>query len=137
MKFKVTKNGVDGHAKGSVIDIEGDKVPAWLVNKGHPVDASEAVAPIPAPEGEQTAVTNPAEGAKQQQVEPATGSAAERQALLAEAVKHLDKDKHFLANGSPDVRALNDLLEDDVPKFTAAERDELWPGISPAPAPEG
>lgn len=137
MKFKVTKNGVDGYAKDSVIDIEGEKVPAWLVNKGHPVDAGEAIAPAPATEGPQTAVTNPAGGGTQEPVTPPVSSAAERQALLAEAVKHLDKDKHFLANGAPDVRALNDLLEDDVPKFTAAERDELWPAIAPAPATEG
>lgn len=134
MKFKVTKNGVDGHARGSVIDIEGDKVPVWLVNKGHVIDADESIAP--APEAPQTAVTNPAGGGTQEPVTPPVSSAAERQALLAEAVKHLDGDKHFLANGAPDVRALNDLLEDDVPKFTAAERDELWPGIAPTPAPE-
>lgn len=56
MKFKVTQKGVnmtdkEGNQvavfKGQVIDVDGDKVPAWLANKGHEVEGK-------------TAVTNPA-----------------------------------------------------------------------------
>mgnify|MGYP000607374191 CR=1 FL=1 len=59
MKFKVTQKGVNmtdkegkqvAVAKGQVIDVDGDKVPAWLVNKGHEVEGK-------------TAVTNPAKDA--------------------------------------------------------------------------
>lgn len=52
MKFQVTQKGVNvtdkegkqvAVAKGEVIDVDGDKVPAWLVGKGRPVEGKAAV----------------------------------------------------------------------------------------------
>lgn len=56
MKYEITKRGVygaDGVALeiGSEIEVKGDKVPGWLVNKAEPV------------KGGKTAVTNPKDGA--------------------------------------------------------------------------
>lgn len=33
MKIEITHGGVDGHKPGDVVDIEGDAMPAWAVNK--------------------------------------------------------------------------------------------------------
>ncbi len=38
MKFEVTKKGANGLTVGSLVEIDGDKVPAWLENKGHIVE---------------------------------------------------------------------------------------------------
>lgn len=120
MKLEITQPGVTGPEGpmpvGTVVEIEGDTVPGWLVNKAAPVG--------------RVAVTNPAEGA----IPGATGpepSAQERQELLGEAAKLIDADG-FLPDGRPDVRAINAELTDDAKPFTAAERDDLWPGIADA-----
>ncbi|MCA0961157.1 hypothetical protein [Salipiger bermudensis] len=110
-KFEITKKGVEGRKVGDVVEFEGEKVPGFLLNKGRVLT-------------ERVAVTNPATGAVQD-------SAQERQALLAEAAKVLD-DEHFSAEGVPDVREINALLDEGVAKFSAAERDQLWPGIADA-----
>ncbi|WP_343502130.1 hypothetical protein [Alloyangia pacifica] len=110
-KFEITKKGVEGQLVGDVVEFEGEKVPGFLLNKGRVLT-------------ERVAVTNPATGAVQE-------SAQERQALLAEAAKALDAE-HFTAGGVPDVKAVNALLDEGVAKFSAAERDQLWPGIAEA-----
>lgn len=114
MKLKITERGVFGHEVGAIIDVDGDTIPDWLVNKAVKVDA------------ETVAVTNPAEGAIVHQV---ADSAAERQELLAAAAIQIAADA-FNDDGVPDVRAINAELADDTAKFTAAERDRLWPGIA-------
>ena len=111
MKYEITEGGVAGHEVGDVVEIDGSTVPRWLRNKGRVMT-------------ERLAVTNPAKGAVQE-------SAQERQALLAEAAKVLDAE-HFSDDGVPDVRAVNGLLDDNVARFSAAERDQLWPGIAEA-----
>lgn len=110
-KFEITRKGVAGHQIGDIVEFEGEEVPGYLVNKGHPLT-------------ERVAITNPAE-------DPVKETAQERQELLAEAAKVLDADQ-FGDDGKPDVRAINSLLEDGVAKFSAAERDQLWPGIADA-----
>lgn len=118
MRIRITKSGIFG-AKGEIAVGTEMELPAepkgW---KGRYVilDAEQ-----------RAAVTNPADGAVQ---EP-QGIDTDRQALLAEAAKLLDSD-HFKDSGMPDVREINGLLSDDAPKFTAAERDKLWPGIADA-----
>ncbi|WP_425070651.1 hypothetical protein [Sagittula sp. S175] len=52
-----------------------------------------------------------------------------RAELLAAAAMEIAADA-FNAEGVPDVRALNAELTEDAPKFTAAERDALWPGVA-------
>ncbi|MEI4489606.1 hypothetical protein [Mameliella alba] len=111
MQYEITEKGVAGHKVGEIVEIDGDTVPKWLVNKGRVLN-------------DRVAVTNPADGAVQE-------SAQERQALLAEAAKVLDAE-HFSNDGVPDVRAVNGLLDDGVARFNAAERDQLWPGIAEA-----
>lgn len=59
MKFEVTGRGVyDAKGKpvepGTVLNLKGDDVPGWLVNKGQVVAESK---------GKREAVTNPAQGA--------------------------------------------------------------------------
>ena len=103
MKYEITEGGVAGHEVGDVVEIDGSTVPRWLRNKGRVMT-------------ERLAVTNPAKGAVQE-------SAQERQALLAEAAKVLDAE-HFSDDGVPDVRAVNGLLDDNVARFSAAERDQ-------------
>lgn len=114
MQFEVTKSGVHGHKVGDVIEIDGDKVPGWLMNKGAVLS-------------NRTAVTNPAKDPVKEPVAPTE----ERKALLAEAAKLLDDEK-FSDEGVPDVRAINELLESGVEKFTAAERNAIWPDVSEA-----
>lgn len=47
-KFEVTEKGVSGIAKGEIVEIDGDKIPGWLVNKGRRLDASKTVVTNPA-----------------------------------------------------------------------------------------
>lgn len=58
-KFEVTEKGVSGIAKGEIIEIDGDKIPGWLVNKGRVLDTSKA------------AVTNPAKPAEDESAKKA------------------------------------------------------------------
>lgn len=122
MKVEITEKGVNRNgvaiAKGRVIEIDGDRIPGSLVGKCRVIGD----------EPERVAVTNPADGAVQEPFEP---SAQERQTLLGEAAKLLDDDQ-FSADGVPDVRAINALLDYGAKKFTASERDHLWPGIADA-----
>lgn len=115
MKLEISEKGVfEGHEEipvGEIVEVEGDKIPAYLVGKCRPLD--------------QVAVTNPADGAIPIDANP---SAAERQELLKLAALEIE-DGDFTADGRPDVRALNDLLTDDAQPFTADERDTLWPGV--------
>lgn len=115
MKLEISEKGVfEGHEEipvGEIVEVEGDKIPAYLVGKCRPLD--------------QVAVTNPADGAIPIDPNP---SAAERQELLKLAALEIE-DGDFTADGRPDVRALNDLLTDDAQPFTADERDTLWPGV--------
>lgn len=112
MKLKVIEAGVSQDGKdievGGVITVAGDVIPPSLVNKVVEVEDGRKHVEDPAPSG------------------------AERQARMKTLVDGLDKDKDFIANGSPDVGALNALLNEGETPFTAAERDKLWPGIKPA-----
>ncbi len=118
MKFEITQKGVyDQKGKpipvGTEIDVDGEKVPAWLVNKGSPMKSKG-----------KTAVTNPAKGALPQ-------SGAERQELMKLASSVIE-DSGFLSDGRPDVRAINAELTSEAEPFTAEERDQIWPGIADA-----
>ena len=55
-------------------------------------------------------------------------SAQERQQRLRELVGEM-KPEAFTADGSPDVKVLNGMLNEGEIAFTAEERDQLWPGI--------
>lgn len=118
MKMKVNRRGVyDAKGEeikiGTVLEIDGDKVPGYLLNKAEQTnDAVGIVNPAAAPAGTEK-------------------SAAERQARLKEIVGGLT-DADFIASGAPDVGKVNELLNADEKPFTAAERDQLWPGIKPA-----
>lgn len=117
MKMKVTRNGVyDAKGEeikvGTVLDIDGDKVPGYLLNKA--VELEGAVG-----------IINPAANAGTE------ASAAERQARLKEIVGGLSEGD-FIASGAPDVGKVNELLNVGEKLFTAAERDQLWLGIKPA-----
>ena len=106
---------------GTKIELkDGEPLPGYLVGKVRQI-------------GGKVAVTNPAEGAVGGDGDPAKlQSAQERQELLAEGVKLLD-DEDFGVDGVPKIDALNALIQDEsVAKFTAKERDELWPGIKDA-----
>lgn len=115
MKVEITEKGVfegrDEVPVGEIVDVEGDKIPPFLVGKCRPLG--------------KVAVTNPAAGAVP--VDPAP-SGAERQELLKLAAMEI-AGEDFIADGRPDVRALNDELTDDAAPFTAEERDALWPGV--------
>lgn len=120
MKFEITEKGVyDDQGKrvpvGTVVELDGEELPAALKNKGR-VFATAAVA-----------VTNPAEGALQHSVQSGT----DRQALLKAAAVQIGADG-FLEDGRPDVRAINAELTDAAAPFTAAERDQLWPAVADA-----
>ena len=62
-------------------------------------------------------------------MDPLSESAQERQGLLGELSMFIGDDD-FMDDGRPDVRAINAGLPDGLEKFTAAERDQLWPGIA-------
>lgn len=116
MKMKVTRRGVyDAKGEeikvGTVLEIDGDKVPGYLLNKA--VETDDAVG-----------IINPAAAGTE-------ASAAERQARLKEIVGGLSEGD-FIASGAPDVGKVNELLNAGEKPFTAAERDQLWPGIKPA-----
>lgn len=117
MKIEITKTGVydkDGKpvAVGTEVEVKGDVVPGWLINKGRVIAEKKG----------KTAVTNPATGAF-------GPSAAERQARMAQLVEGMG-ESDFIKSGAPDVDALNALLEEEEAKFTADERDQLWAGIA-------
>lgn len=122
MKVEITETGANGpqgpHQVGEIVDLGEGQIPSYLVGKCRAIGT------------ERTAVTNPAEGAVQQTVEPVQ-SAQERQQLLGEAAKVIEAES-FLNDGRPDVRAINDLLDQGVKHFDAAERDQLWPGVADA-----
>lgn len=120
MKYEVTEKGVNGPEgrieKGDTVEVEGD-LPGYLVGKCRPV-------------GGKTAVTNPAKDAVQQSM--AEPSAQERQQILGEiSVNDLAGDD-FNDEGVPDVRKVNENLPEGAKKFSAGERDQLWPGIAEA-----
>lgn len=48
MKIKITAKDCNGHAVGDIVDVKGDEMPGWAINKAEPV------------EGKRVAVTNPA-----------------------------------------------------------------------------
>lgn len=48
MKIKITAPDTNGHAVGDIVDVDGDTMPGWAVNKAEPVEAKRV------------AVTNPA-----------------------------------------------------------------------------
>lgn len=114
MKVEITQPGVhDNKGKeieiGTQIDVKGDDVPGWLLNKCTVIGKA------------------PKDGKAVVNTEP---SAQERQARMKELVVGLDKEKDFTKEGAPEINALNALLNQDEKPFTAAERDQLWPGIS-------
>ena len=128
MQYEITQPGVyDGEGKpvkvGTVFDIKGDAVPAWLVNKGRRLGGdTEGKTPITNPKKD----ARPAEAkAKAANTKP---SAQERQQRLRELVGEM-KPEAFTADGSPDVKVLNGMLNEGEIAFTAEERDQLWPGI--------
>lgn len=125
MKVEITEKGVFANGEpvevGTTIDVKGNEIPSFLVNKCRVVSQ-----PKPA---KAKAVTNPAKGSAKD-LTPAP-SAQERQGAMKEAALKLDADG-FNDDGAPDVRALNEAKGDGVDDFTAAERDQLWPGISDA-----
>ncbi|MAN46758.1 MAG: hypothetical protein CMF04_11255 [Hyphomonas sp.] len=146
MQYEITQPGVyDSKGKpvkvGTVFDIKGDTVPAWLVNKGRrlggdtegktPItnpkkDARSAEAKAKAEAEEKARLEAEAEAkAKAENTKP---SAQERQQRLRELVGEM-KPEAFTADGSPDVKVLNGMLKDGEMAFTAEERDQLWPGI--------
>ncbi|MFY0681897.1 MAG: hypothetical protein JXR13_15110 [Thalassovita sp.] len=119
-KYEVTQKGIfvpdeDGIErelpKGKTF--EADKFPALLVGKVR--ELPEAIA-----DGEQVAVTNPENGG-----EPAVT----RLEIFTAATAALEKGD-FLQDGRPDLRALNDLLEEGVEKFTSDERNTFGTQLS-------
>lgn len=81
---------------------------------------------VPKPERPQDAVNNGEPVDDDEDNDPGgAGSNDERLSRLIELADELD-DEGFTKDGKPEVDALNDLLEEDEDKFTAAERDELW-----------
>lgn len=116
MKLEITQPGArDAEGKempiGTEVNIEGDAIPGWLINKARPVG--------------KVAITNPAKGAVP--IAPDQG----RMVLLGEASKLIDEDA-FMADGRPDVRAVNAVIGGGDAPFTAAERDALWPDVAEA-----
>lgn len=81
MRVRVIEKGVndkDGNsvAKGTVIEVEGDTIPAWLVNKAVPADDGDG----------KTFVTNPAKPlTKAEQKAKDKADAAERADLVESA----------------------------------------------------
>ena len=79
MKIQITMKGASGHNVGDVVEIKGDKIPAWALNKcvkvaEKPVAQAKADADAKAKadadakakadaDAAKTAVTNPAKGA--------------------------------------------------------------------------
>ena len=51
MKIEITMKGASGHNVGDVVEIDGDAIPSWAINKCSVVCNAK------------TAVTNPAKGA--------------------------------------------------------------------------
>jgi len=51
MKIQITMKGASGHNVGDVVEIDGNAIPSWAINKCRVVGNSK------------TAVTNPAKGA--------------------------------------------------------------------------
>jgi beta-lactam-binding protein with PASTA domain len=54
MKIEITMPDASGHNVGDVVDVKGDTVPSWAVNKCRVIDKVEA---------DKVAVTNPSKGA--------------------------------------------------------------------------
>ena len=71
MKIEITMPDAGGHNVGDVVEIKGDKIPAWALNKcvkvaEKPVAQAKADADAKAKadaDAAKTAVTNPAKGA--------------------------------------------------------------------------
>ena len=71
MKIEITMPDAGGHNVGDVVEIKGDKIPAWALNKcvkvaEKPVAQAKADADAKAnadADAAKTAVTNPAKGA--------------------------------------------------------------------------
>lgn len=117
MKVEITQPGArDAEGKaipvGATVEIKGEKVPGYLVNKCRPLG--------------KIAVTNPAENAIP------GASAQERQQILGEIAVNDLSDDDFGEDGIPDVRPINKHLPQGASRFTAAERDQIWPGIAEA-----
>ena len=51
MKIEITQSDANGHEIGDIVDVKGDTVPSWAINKCRVVGNAK------------TAVTNPAKGA--------------------------------------------------------------------------
>ena len=71
MKIEITMKGASGHNVGDVVEIDGDAIPSWAINKcivvaEKPVAKAKADADAKAKadaDAAKTAVTNPAKGA--------------------------------------------------------------------------
>ena len=119
-KYEVTQKGVYAPSESGIDrelpkgkTFEADKLPAFLVGKVRELpEAIEA--------GEQVAVTKPEKGG-----EPAVT----RLEIFTAATAALEKGD-FLQDGRPDLRALNDLLEEGVEKFTSDERNAFVTQVS-------
>ena len=144
MQYEITQPGVyDGEGKpvkvGTVFDIKGDAVPAWLVNKGRRLGGdTEGKTPITNPKKDARSAEAKAKAEAEEKVRleaeakakaaNTKPSAQERQQRLRELVGEM-KPEAFTADGSPDVMVLNGMLNEGEIAFTAEERDQLWPGI--------
>ena len=64
MKIEITQSDANGHEIGDIVDVKGDTVPSWAVNKCRVIDKVEA-AKVEADkvEADKVAVTNPSTGA--------------------------------------------------------------------------
>lgn len=111
MKLKVTQKGVyDGPNElpvGKVLEVDGDTIPASLINKVVNMDE-------PAPE--------------ETPVEPVVPTADERATLLKNVAIELGDDD-FTKAGAPKLDAVNAEVEADA-KFDADEVKALWGGIA-------
>ncbi len=111
MKLIITESGVrragEELAKGAEIEIEGDVIPASLINKVQPV-------------GGRIAITNPAEGGLPQPAayeakHRGAGSYSVLDADGAEVVSKLTRE---------DAEAFNALSDEDKAAFVASEADK-------------
>lgn len=80
MRVRIIEKGVNDKddnliAVGTVIDVDGDTIPAWLVNKAVPVDGDDG----------KTFVTNPAKPLTKEEQKAADKLAAERAELVESA----------------------------------------------------
>lgn len=123
MKVRITEKGAHGAngerlSVGQEFEVKGDIMPGYLVGKAKVIS-----------KGRRAAVTNPAQGAAQQATDPQP-SAQERQHLLGEITANDLADDDFNGEGVPDVRKVNDHVPDGSERFSADERNQLWPGIA-------